>query len=220
MMHNNIHRHRPLILRISFLIALGLVLWAFQWKAPVQEPHASPPAIEPPTIFITERTTIAEKVPTPEPLQEAPIVHPNPEIKVVPNAQKTPKMPAPKAPTWQEPTVVAPPNVEEPKIETPYRIVKQMPEFPGGIEAFYRYLSKAPYPKVDYELGLEGVLYLQFVVRADGSVDDVVVLRGGTPRMQEAAIQHLMNSPKWSPGVHQGRKVPVYYQGKIIFKLR
>ena len=98
--------------------------------------------------------------------------------------------------------------------------VDEMPSPQGGMEMFYKdVLSNLKYPKEAKENGIEGNVYLEFVVQKDGSVSDVKVLKGIGYGCDEAASELLANSKNWNPGVKDGQPVAVKLQIPIVFKL-
>ena len=85
----------------------------------------------------------------------------------------------------------------------------KVPEFPGGISAFMKYImSNYQMPDVD---GLIGRVVVTFVIETDGSVTDVKVIKDLGHGTAEEAIRVLLNSPKWIPGEQNGQKVRVNY---------
>ncbi len=106
---------------------------------------------------------------------------------------------------------------EEPEI---YMNVEQMPQFPGGDKALLKYLNEnIRYPQIALENGISGKVVLKFVVNADGSVGDVVVLRGVDRVLDQEAIRVVKSMPKWSPGRQNGRAVRVYYNVPVDFRI-
>ena len=98
--------------------------------------------------------------------------------------------------------------------------VEQMPAFPGGLDAFYKYLGKSiKYPAVAKENGTQGKVVVQFVCEKDGSLTDFKVLRSLGDGCDEEAIRVLKASPRWTPGVQNGAKARVYYTVPISFTL-
>jgi len=96
----------------------------------------------------------------------------------------------------------------------------QMPSFPGGLTALYAYIrSKVRYPSRERELGIEGTVYLKFVVGRNGQVSDVRVLKGPSRGLNEEAMRCVKEMPRWSPGRQNGRRVSVYYMLPIEFVL-
>lgn len=101
--------------------------------------------------------------------------------------------------------------------------VEVFPEFPGGLEAFYKFLSKTlVYPPMSKENNIQGRVTVNFVVEKDGSLTDIKVLRGvpGGDDLGQEAIRVLKKSPKWKPGVQNGRPVRVSYSVPVMFALQ
>jgi protein TonB len=95
--------------------------------------------------------------------------------------------------------------------------VEEMPEFPGGVQALYEFInSKIRYPAIARENGIEGTVYVQFVVGADGTVSQVEVLRGPGGGLNEEAMRVVGLLPKWKPGKQRGKAVPVYYNPYVL----
>ena len=98
-------------------------------------------------------------------------------------------------------------------IETP-------PSFPGGIEKFYAYVGKSiKYPPMAAENNIQGKVFLSFVVEKNGQLTDIHVdrkLGGGT---DEEAVRVLKASPRWTPGIQNGKPVRVKYNIPISFTL-
>ena len=101
-----------------------------------------------------------------------------------------------------------------------YTIVEQMPAFPGGEEKLIEFVSKnVEYPQEAKEEGVQGRVFVGFVVEKDGSVGDVKLLRGIGHGCDEEAVRVVKMLPKWKPGMHNGEFVRVSYQIPINFKL-
>ena len=101
-----------------------------------------------------------------------------------------------------------------------YMFVEQMPEFPGGPEAMMQYVAKhVNYPKEAQKAGVQGRVFVGFIVEADGSLTDFKVLRGIGYGCDEEAMRVAQSMPKWNPGMQRGKAVRVHYQFPVIFKL-
>lgn len=99
--------------------------------------------------------------------------------------------------------------------------VENEPVFPGGTQAFYKYIaSTLKYPGVARLLGLTGKVYLTFVVDRDGSVTDVKPIKCLGAGCESEAVRVVSMSPKWQPGIQKGRPVRVMYTMPITFDLR
>ncbi len=105
---------------------------------------------------------------------------------------------------------------EEPIVE--FLPIEDMPKFPGDILV---YLSKTVrYPVIDQEQGISGKVICQFVIDKDGSIIDVVIVRGVSPTIDKEAIRVVKSMPKWTPGQQQGKAVKVKYTLPINFTLK
>ncbi|MGQ7868968.1 energy transducer TonB [Sunxiuqinia sp. sy24] len=102
-----------------------------------------------------------------------------------------------------------------------YDFVDEMPEFPGGMKALLNYLAKTvDYPAVAQENGIEGKVYVNFVVNADGKVSHVSVVRPVDPSLDKEAIRVVQGMPRWKPGKQSGHAVRVSYHVPISFVLQ
>jgi protein TonB len=120
-------------------------------------------------------------------------------------------------------TVVEEFEVKEEVVEEEiFTIVESMPEFPGGgQEALFKYLQKEmKYPQVAKENGIQGTVFVNFVVGKDGKIRDVKVLRGVNKMLDDEAIRVVKAMPSWSPGKQRGKAVSVSYNLPIKFTLR
>ncbi len=83
--------------------------------------------------------------------------------------------------------------------------VEQVPEFPGGLEAFGRFIEKnLRYPRQARENGTQGRVIVTFVVERDGSVTNIKVARGIGDGCDEEALRIINLFPKWKPGIQDG----------------
>ncbi|MCW3085478.1 MAG: hypothetical protein JWP12_2844 [Bacteroidetes bacterium] len=102
-----------------------------------------------------------------------------------------------------------------------FTIVEQMPEFPGGTTAMMKYIqANLQYPETAKDIGISGTTYITFVVRKDGSIDNVEVLRGVESSFDKEAIRVVKSMPRWTPGKNQGRKVNVRFNLPVKINLR
>ncbi|MGG7034119.1 MAG: energy transducer TonB [Flavobacterium sp.] len=100
--------------------------------------------------------------------------------------------------------------------ETVYNSVEVSPDFPGGMKKFYEYVGKNF--RSPEEEGVFGRIIVQFVVEKDGNLTDIVVLRDIGYGTGKEAIRVLKNSPKWKPGINNGRPVRVKYSLPITIQ--
>ena len=166
-----------------------------KFPPPVVKPDAEVVEEEPPTIQELEKADPGQKT-----------------IKGDPNADIVINTPVGEGPINQE------------KTEDPNEIftnVEVLPTFPGGLEQFGKFLGKnLRYPPIARENGIQGRVFCTFVVEKDGSLTDIKVARGIGGGCDEEAIRVLRSSPKWNPGVQNGRNVRVSYTVPIFFQLQ
>lgn len=99
--------------------------------------------------------------------------------------------------------------------------VEKMPEYPGGEQEFYLYIANnVQYPQSAVADGIAGVVYVQFVVKKTGKIDDVEVSRGVREDLDQAAIDVVKSMRDWIPGEHKGEKINVLYTIPISFSLK
>lgn len=98
--------------------------------------------------------------------------------------------------------------------------VEQDPQFPGGQAALLKWVSdNLRYPSVAKEEGIQGRVVVQFVVKRDGSIGTVKVIRGKDPDLDEEAIRVTRSLPKFAPGRMNGLPVNVWYTLPITFRI-
>lgn len=214
----DIENKKSLYFTIGLTLSLALVLVAFEWKTfeattselgklkieldeeemiPITQQEPPPPPPPPPP-----QTTIIEIVEDDEELDE--------ELEVEDSEAD--------ADTEIEFFEVQEEVIEEPEIFT---IVEEMPSFPGGEEELFKYLGKSiKYPQMAKDAGISGIVYVTFVVKEDGSIADVRVLRGIGGGCDEVAVDVVKNMPKWKAGKQRGKPVRVQYNLPIRFTLR
>ncbi len=111
-------------------------------------------------------------------------------------------------------------TVEEEEI--PLAIVEEKPSFMGGDEnTFTKWVhERIIYPEIAKENGVQGRVVLSFIVDADGYVKNVTVLRGVDPSIDKEAVRVVSSSPRWKPGRQRDRNVRVRYNFPLNFQLR
>lgn len=116
--------------------------------------------------------------------------------------------------------VFRPDELDDPDDDPVYTFVPQKPQFPGGIEALFDFISRnVVYPQSAKENGIVGKVIVQFVVNKKGKVEKVQVVRGVDPILDQQAIKVVEKLPDWTPGEQNGKAVSVYYTLPISFKL-
>ncbi len=209
---------KRIFLMTGLVIALGIVLVAFEWRTyertvmdlgilevdfieeediPITRPETPPPP------------------PPPEPSQELIIVDDDVEIEEE-------FMIDTEATVFTEVQEFTPIIVEEEEVEEEqiFTIVEDQPTFPGGDAALMQYLTNnLRYPTMAREAGIQGTVFVTFVVERDGSITDVRVLRGVGGGLDEEAVRVVRNMPRWTPGRQRGQAVRVQFNLPIRFVL-
>lgn len=112
---------------------------------------------------------------------------------------------------------------EEPEVaeKLPFQVVEDMPRFQGGEAALMKYLSgHIHYPELAKETGIQGTVFIKFVIESNGRIDRVRVLRGIGGGCDLEAIRVVKNMPKWVPGKQRGKPVAVFFTLPVKFKLQ
>lgn len=171
-----------------------------------------PPVIPPPPVqqtikFTPPKVVKDEEVQEPPPTQE--------EVKEVQVSTVTQEGNKDIVDVPTDPVVTDP---DEGKIFT---VVEEMPSFPGGEEKLFDYLRKnIKFPPVARENGIQGRVFVTFVVDKDGRVKDARILRGIGGGCDEEALRVISNMPDWKPGKQNGRSVSVQYNLPVNFTLK
>jgi TonB family protein len=105
--------------------------------------------------------------------------------------------------------------------EEVFLVVEQTPEFPGGEDAFRTYLiNQVKYPAEAVKKGIQGKVFVTFVVGKDGAVKNSKIIRGVDPMLDKEALRVVNAMPKWKPGKQSGKDVAVQFTVPINFKLQ
>ncbi len=206
-------------LQIGIAIALGAALVAFEWKH-YERPEVSLGTLE--IDFIEEedipitRQEQPPPPPPPEPSQELIIVDDDVELE----EEFTIDMDADVFTEVQEFTPIQFEEEEEVDEDVIFTVVEDQPQFPGGEEARQKFLEdNLRYPQMAREAGIQGTVFVTFVVETDGSVTDVQILRGIGGGCDQEAVRVVQMMPRWEPGRQRGQPVRVQFNMPIRFRL-
>ncbi|HOW25868.1 MAG TPA: energy transducer TonB [Bacteroidales bacterium] len=217
---------RSLFTQIGLIVVLAIVLLAFEWKQYERQKleltvRDNVEVIEE-VIIQTEQDQVKPPAPTPPPqttILEIVDNDVNIDDDIVIDAESDEN-------TQMEEYVAPPPSamdVSEESIEEAeiFTVVEESPSFPGGEEARIRFLQEnIEYPQMARESGIQGTVYMTFVVEPSGSVSGVRVLRGIGGGCDEEAIRVIQKMPKWNPGKQRGKPVRVQFTMPIKFTLQ
>ena len=207
----NLERKRGLFLQIGLVIALLVVLGAFEYKTyekiaynlgalnlddleeeiiPITKQEVKPPPPPPPPpeiIEIVEDDVVIED-----------------EIKIEDTES-------------DEDEVIE--IIEEDDDEF-FMVVENMPEFPGGDLGLMKYIQKhVKYPAIAKEYNITGKVYVSFIVDKSGSVTNVKIVRGVDKNLDAEAVRVVKSLPKYKPGKQRGKSVRVMFTIPINFTL-
>jgi protein TonB len=207
-----------LFFSIGLVLTMSIVVMAFEYKTyddtdikdlgkqlnnmeeilevpPTEQPPPPPPKIQQPQII---------EVPDEEEIKE--------EIKVEFDAEIT-----------EDTKVEAITIVEEqPKenVDEIFLVVEESATPQGGMQAFYEYVGKKlKYPAQARRMGIEGKVFVEFVINRDGSIQDVKAIKGIGAGCDEEAVRVIQSAPSWKPGKQRGKPVRQRMVLPITFKL-
>lgn len=98
---------------------------------------------------------------------------------------------------------------------------KSLPQYPGGVEEMYRFMKKTiRYPEISMKNGIQGRVYVTFIVEEDGNLSNIRILRGLDEACNNEVIRLVKSMPKWEPARDKsGANVRVLYRLPIKFTL-
>lgn len=219
----DLEKRRGLYLEIGLVVILAATLVAFEVKSYDAEEESAfqREVIEEPEEVIIQ-TDVQEPPPPPPP--EVPEV--TTLINVVDDEQKIENELVVNAEVNDETRNIAITPVqfeeeEEVVEEQIFTVVENEPEFPGGMDALYKYLSQnIKYPQLARENGITGKVYVTFVVEKDGSIANPKILRDIGGGCGAEAIRVVKAMPKWNPGKQRGKAVRVQFNLPVNFNLK
>ena len=210
---------KMIFIEIGLIIALAGVLLAFEWKSyEKQELDLGQLVVDDTPEEMVEITQQEKPPPPPPPQQQTTVIEIveddmeiEDEIEIDVEADQE---------TVVEEYIPVEDDDEEEEEAQIFTVVESMPGFPGGETAMKRYLAEnIQYPQMARESGIQGRVFVTFVVEKDGNVTDVRVLRGIGGGCDEEAIRVIKNMPRWDPGKQRGKPVRVQFNMPIMFKL-
>ena len=244
----NVFRLSGAFWQVGMAVALALTIMAFNWTRYEREVY-----IPDDVLVFDEDLTIdpprTKEKPQPPPPPPPPVIEEVPnevmleeeapdffdqsveESTLVPKPPVMERKPAPTKP------LPPPPDPESPGIDEIFRVVEEMPRFPGCeevedaaerkqcadrrmLEFIYRNIK---YPAIARENGVEGTVVVTFVVETDGRVTDAQILRDPGAQLGPEALRviNLMNEQglRWTPGKQRARPVRVQFNLPVKFKL-
>lgn len=205
---------------IGLVLALGILLFAFEWKSDsadakeietvaqvaVEEeiiPVTQQEVFKPMRVRIPQLTDVIDIVPDDQDIDE--------ELEILDAEDESEN-------TNINMNAFGDYGDEDTGEAAPFRVVEEMPTFEhGSVTAWIAKNMK--YPVIAQENGIQGRVYIQFVIERDGSVSNVEVVRGVDASLDKEAVRVVSSMPKWKPGKQRGKAVRVFYSLPITFAL-
>lgn len=118
------------------------------------------------------------------------------------------------------PPLPIPKDNVDPKKSEIFKVVEQMPEYPGGEQALYKFISdNIRYPDSAANNSVTGKVKIKFVIDEFGAIQDVQAQTSYGFGLEDEAIRVIRSMPHWKPGINNGKPVKVYFQIPINFTL-
>jgi len=219
----DLENKRSTFVQVGLVISLGLCLLAFNWTNRVEKAASlgtiAQQEVEDEIIPITRQEEVKPPPPPPPPkvVEVLNIVDDKTDIDEeldIDDSEADDKTVIEVAPIIQQ-------EEEQAEESQVFFIVEDMPEFPGGELALRKFIANAiKYPVIAQENGIQGKVYVNFVVDKDGSITNAKIARGVDPSLDKEALRVVNSLPKWKPGMQRGKPVKVSYTVPISFVLQ
>lgn len=212
---------KGIFFEIGLTLALAILLFAFEWKSSTAEVNAfqtvAEVEIEEEIIPITQQMMKPPPPPPPAPkltdlidiVEDDTNIDEELEIQDAEDDSENQEVP--------DVTDFGDYEGEDTGEAQIFQVVEDMPAFPGNVT---KWISKnVKYPVLAMENGIQGKVFVQFVIEKDGSITDVKVSRGVDALLDKEAVRVVKAMPKWKPGKQRGKPVRVSYTLPIFFQL-
>ena len=222
----NLEQHKTVWLLIGFIMVFAVLFVAFEWTTFEDKEAriiatAPPPAIEEPEVLKEIQIQVKHQLPPPPQAQKpAEVIE---IIKDEIDQQESEII------STEEVVFVAEVSNEgmividdEPEEEQIFQVVEQPAEFPGGMQAMYKWLSdNIEYPRISRDNNSQGRTILRFVVNSDGSIQGIEVIKSsGDMYLDKEAVRVVGEMPRWSPGKQAGKAVRCWFTLPVMFRLQ
>lgn len=220
----DLENKKTIFMEVGFVIALAVLLFAFEWKTSTKEVN--------PFIITTEEMMEEEIIPVTQQMKSLPPPPlPAPKLtdlmQIVDNDQSIEddlEIEDAESEEVNDNTNTDASNfgdydTEAGDSDEPFIIVETQPSFPGGNPLVWigKHIN---YPQIAMENGISGRVSVTFVIERDGRITDVRVLRGVESSIDKEAVRVVSSMPKWNPGKQRGKPVRVRFNLPINFTLK
>lgn len=222
----NLEQHKTVWLLIGFIMVFAVLFVAFEWTTFEDKEAriiatAPPPAIEEPEVLKEIQIQVKHQLPPPPSAQK-----PAEVIEIIKDEIDQ-----------QESEIISTEDVvdvaevsnegmivvdDEPEEEQIFQVVEQPAEFPGGMQAMYKWLNdNIQYPRISRDNNSQGRTILRFVVNSDGSIQGIEVIKSsGDMYLDKEAVRVVGEMPRWSPGKQAGKAVRCWFTLPVMFRLQ
>ena len=218
----NLEEKKGLFFEIGLVLSLALLLFAFEWKSntgevdefemvpeeqmeeeiiPITQQMLKPPPPPPPVPKLTDLIDIVE--------DDTDI---DEELEIL-DAEDESENEEP-----QDVSDFGDYGDEDYGEDDVFAVVEHAPVFPGGNVSSW-VAKRIKYPVLAQENGIEGRVYIKFVIEKDGSVTNIEIMRGVDASLDKEAIRVVKSMPKWKPGKQRNKPVRCSFQMPINFRL-
>ena len=212
----NVHRKRGLYFGIGLMISISLTITAFEWRFEDKDKMdlgLVTDSFEPPVVIPVTRN----EPPKPK------IIQP-PKIEIVEDEIEIDELEIDLSSESDENLEIEIPEFipepEKPAGPEIFIIVEEDASFKGGLKAYAKFLRKnLKYPKQARRMGIQGKVYVEFIITKDGSLKDIKAIKGIGAGCDEEAVRVISLSPKWNPAKQRGRAVYQKMVIPIVFRL-
>jgi periplasmic protein TonB len=213
----DLRKKTGMFFHLGLMVSIGLTLLAFEYKSYEEQ---SPLAL---TRDSDDSETLLDipiinQPPPPPPKEQPEIEEIDDDVEIEEKLEVTFNLDIPEDHVFAEIEIPEAPKDDE--ADVIFEVVEKSPEPQGGMESWNRYLqNNLKYPNQAKRMGVQGTVYVAFVVNTDGSIQDTEILSGIGAGCDEEALRVIKNAPKWIPGRQRGRPVRVKMSLPIRFKL-
>lgn len=222
-MENQIEKNRPLYLQVGFATSLLLVYMAFQWVRPYVMPEPKE-EIDIVVQMDDYKNYVVEKKEEKPKLEKK-----NPE-KINPDQFKAAIIPLVNPDPEPEPTypnvdptagVTLPPTEADTDSIFPFVGVEEYPMFGNGDQDIIAFIQRnVKYPRSCIEMGIQGTVYVNFVINKKGEITNVTLARGIGCAADQEALRVIASMPNWKPGKQRNMPVSVQYNLPVSFRIK
>lgn len=208
----DLRKRYPLFVQAGMVLTLTLLIVAFRLDMRVND-NFEVTLVDQEVVQMEEmvQTQQVEKPPPPRP--PVPVEVPDDEVLLDDELDLDMSLDIDEVPDLPPPP---PPKEEEEAEPEIFVIVEQSPELIGGLPGLQK---KIKYPEIAKKAGVEGRVFLQFIVDEQGNVSDPIVTRGIGAGCDEEAVRAILEA-KFKPGKQRGKAVKVKMSLPITFRLK